>query len=378
MAGSGRAQFTAPKGTYDVVPPDSGRWLAVRELLLWPARRAGYGYVEAPTFEDTALFQRGVGEATEVVSKEMYTFTDKGGRSVTLRPEGTAGVVRLAVEHGLQNGQLPVKLWYAGPMFRYERPQAGRYRQFQQVGVEALGVDDPALDAEVVALGTHAFHGLGLSKVQLLLTTLGAPQSPPAYVEQLRAYLTNLPLPDEDTRRRVALNPLRVLDDKRPEVIEMVAGAPVLTDALCDDCRAHYDAVREYLHELGIAWKEAPTLVRGLDYYRRTAFEWQHSGLGAQSAVGGGGRYDGLSAAIGGPALPGGAGALGMERILLALDPEPPDEPPVGPPIPPRCDVYVVALGAAAKKKAVVIVDALRAERLNVDMSYGDRGLKGS
>ncbi|MDQ1634404.1 MAG: histidyl-tRNA synthetase [Frankiaceae bacterium] len=379
MAGTTEQQrFAAPKGTYDVLPPDSGRWLAVRELLLWPARRAGYGYTEAPIFEDTALFQRGMGEATEVVSKEMYTFTDKGDRSITLRPEGTAGVVRLAIEHGLQNGQLPAKLWYAGPMFRYERPQAGRYRQFQQVGVEALGVDDPALDAEVVALGSRAFGALGLSKVELLLTSLGDPQCRPAYVARLQEFLQGLPLPDEDTRRRVALNPLRVLDDKRPEVLEMLVGAPVLTDHLCDDCRAHYDAVREYLHELGIAWKEAPTLVRGLDYYRRTAFEWQHSGLGAQSAVGGGGRYDGLSEAIGGPPLPGVGWALGMERILLALDAESTDERPVGPPVPPRCDVYVVALGAAAKKKAVVIVDALRAERLNVDMSYGDRGLKGS
>jgi histidyl-tRNA synthetase len=367
------SQFSAPKGTYDVLPPDSGRWLAVRELLLWPARRAGYSYVEPPTFEDTALFQRGVGEATEVVSKEMYTFTDKGGRSVTLRPEGTAGVVRLVVEHGLHNGQLPAKLWYAGPMFRYERPQAGRYRQFQQVGVEALGVDDPALDAEVVALGSRAFGGLGLTRVELLLTSLGDPQCRPAYLELLRAYLTNLPLPDEETRRRVALNPLRVLDDKRPEVIELLAGAPVLTDHLCDECRAHYDAVRGHLVDLGIAWREAPKLVRGLDYYRRTAFEWQHAGLGAQSAVGGGGRYDGLSEAIGGPALPGVGWALGMERVLLALDAE-----KVGPPVPPRCDIYVVPLGAAAKRRAAVLVDRLRSERLNVDMAYGDRKLGGA
>jgi histidyl-tRNA synthetase len=319
-----------------------------------------------------------MGEATEVVSKEMYTFTDKGDRSITLRPEGTAGVVRLAVEHGLQNGQLPVKLWYAEPMFRYERPQAGRYRQFQQVGVEALGIDDPALDAEVIALGSHAFTSLGLSQVKLLLTTLGDPNCRPAYVELLRAFLTGLSLPDDETRRRVALNPLRVLDDKRPEVIEQLAGAPVLADHLCDDCRAHYDAVREHLTDLGIGWTESPKLVRGLDYYRRTAFEWQHGGLGAQSAVGGGGRYDGLSEAIGGPPLPGVGWALGMERILLALEAEGSDGVPVGPPAPPRCDIYVVPLGAAAKRRAAVLVDALRSERLNVDMVYGERGLKGS
>jgi histidyl-tRNA synthetase len=214
--------------------------------------------------------------------------------------------------------------------------------------------------------------------VQLLLTTLGDPQCRPAYVEQLRGFLMGLPLPDEDTRRRVALNPLRVLDDKRPEVIAMVAGAPLLTDHLCDDCRAHYDEVRQHLSDLGIGWTEAPKLVRGLDYYRRTAFEWQHAGLGAQSAVGGGGRYDGLSEAIGGPPLPGVGWALGMERVLLALEAESVDGRPAGPPAPPRCDIYVVPLGAEAKRRAAIIVNALRAERLNVDMVYGTRGMKGA
>lgn len=367
------SHFTAPKGTYDIIPPESNRWLVVRDALLEPARRAGYSYVEAPVLEDTGLFERGVGASTDVVTKEMYTFADRGGRSVTMRPEGTAGVVRLVAEHGLERGALPLKLWYAGPMFRYERPQAGRFRQFQQVGVEALGLDDPALDAEVIALGSHGFADLGLTGVTLLLTSLGDPACRPAYTESLRDYLAALPLPDEDTRRRVELNPLRVLDDKRADVQEMLAGAPSLVDALCDACRTHYDAVRTYLADLGIAWTEAPRLVRGLDYYQRTTFEWQHAGLGAQSAVGGGGRYDGLSESIGGPALPGIGWALGTERILLALDSE-----AVGPAVPPRVQVYVVPLGAEAKRRSVLLVDEVRRGGTTADLTYGDRGMKGA
>ena len=367
------SRLTAPKGTYDIVPPDSNRWVAVRTALLQPARLAGYSYVEAPVLEDTSLFERGVGASTDVVTKEMYTFADRGGRSVTMRPEGTAGVVRLVAEHSLERGALPLKLWYAGPMFRYERPQAGRFRQFQQVGVEALGLDDPALDAEVVALGSHAFAGLGLRDVTLLLTSLGDPACRPAYTESLRGYLAALPLPDEDTRRRVELNPLRVLDDKRAEVQEMVAGAPTLVDALCAECKEHYDAVRIHLADLGVAWTEAPRLVRGLDYYQRTTFEWQHSGLGAQSAVGGGGRYDGLSESIGGPPLPGIGWALGTERILLALDAE-----GAGPQVRPRVEVFVVPLGAEAKRRAVVLVDEVRRAGATADLAYGDRGMKGA
>jgi histidyl-tRNA synthetase len=370
---SSTSAFSAPKGTYDVLPAESGRWLHVRSALLEPARLAGYGYLETPAFEDTALFERGVGESTDVVSKEMYTFPDKGGRSLTLRPEGTAGVVRAVTEHRLYQGQLPLKVWYAGPMFRYEQPQSGRFRQFQQVGVEALGIDDPALDAEVVALGTHAFQGAGLTEVELLLTSLGDPTCRPAYTEKLRAFLRGLALPDEDTRRRVERNPLRVLDDKRPEVAAMVADAPLMADHLCDACRAHYDAVRSHLTDIGVGWTEAPRLVRGLDYYRRTTFEWQHKGLGAQSAVGGGGRYDGLSESIGGPALPGIGWALGMERILLALEAE-----NALPEAPARVNVFIVAIGPEAKRVGVRLVNALRSERVSADIAYGDRKLGGA
>jgi len=366
--------FRAPKGTYDVVPPDSERWHAVRDALLAPARLAGYAYVETPVFEDTGLFERGVGESTDVVTKEMYTFADKGGRSITLRPEGTAGVVRAVAEHGLERGPLPVKVRYAGPMFRYERPQAGRFRQFQQVGLEAIGLLDPALDAEVVALGARAFAALGLRRVGLLLNSMGDAACRPSYVEALRSYLRDGGADlDEDTRARVERNPLRLLDDKRPELAALISGAPIITDHLCDDCRRDYDLVREHLRALDVAWTEAPRLVRGLDYYMRTTFEWQHDGLGAQSAVGGGGRYDGLSESIGGPALPGIGWALGMERTLLALDAEQVDVA-----MPPGCEVFVVPLGTAAKSVSVRLVDELRRQTVAADLAYGERGMKGA
>ncbi|HEY5336180.1 MAG TPA: histidine--tRNA ligase, partial [Mycobacteriales bacterium] len=283
----------APKGTYDLLPPASATHLAVREALAHGPRLAGYGYVETPAFEATDVFVRGVGESTDVVSKEMYTFDDRGGRSITLRPEGTAPVVRAALEAGLEHGQLPVKLWYAGSYYRYERMQKGRYRHFAQVGAEALGSDDPTLDAELVWLAASGYAGLGLQQHRLLLNSLGDATCRPVYRERLTGFLATLDL-DEDTRRRAAINPLRVLDDKRSEVQAQLADAPLLADALCDDCRAHHDAVRAALDDLGVAYVDDPRLVRGLDYYTRTTFEFVHDGLGSQSAIGGGGRYDGL------------------------------------------------------------------------------------
>jgi len=360
----------APKGSYDVLPASA--FLAVREGLLAPSLLAGYGYVEPPVFEDTELFVRGVGASTDVVSKEMFTFTDRGGRSLTLRPEGTVGVVRAVLDAGLHKGQLPVKLRYAGPMFRAERPQAGRYRQFQQVGIEALGLDDPALDAEVVALGWQAYAGLGLARVRLLLTSLGDPACRPAYRERLRAFLTGLDL-DDDTRRRAGLNPLRVLDDKRPEVQAQLAGAPLMVDALCPACHDHLDAVHRHLSALGVPFEPAPRLVRGLDYYMRTTFEFVHDGLGAQSAVGGGGRYDGLSEAIGGPPLPGVGWSLGIERTQLALQAE-----GARPQVSSGIEVFLVPLGSAAKAYAVEVAGQLRAAGVATDLAYGERGLKGA
>src|SRR3954470_20680399 len=252
-------KIAAPKGVPEYLPPVSAAWLAIKDTLARQATLAGYGYIELPVFEDTALFVRGVGESTDVVSKEMYTFTDPGDRSISLRPEGTAGVIRSVIEHGMDRGGLPVKLWYAGPFFRAERPQHGRYRQFHQVGVEAVGVDDPALDAEVIAIGDEAFRGLGLRQYQLSLTSLGDDNCRPAYRERLQQFLAGLDL-DADTRRRAAIHPLRVLDDKREAGQKQLAHAPLMVDNLCDACQAHYDEVREHLRSLSVGWTEAPRL----------------------------------------------------------------------------------------------------------------------
>ena len=364
--------FRAPKGTYDLLPPAGDRHLAIREAMAAPLRLAGYAYAETPVFEDTELFTRGVGASTDVVTKEMYTFDDRGGRSVTLRPEGTAGVLRAVLEAGLHRGQLPVKLWYSGSFFRYERPQAGRFRHFAQVGAEALGVDDPALDAELVWLAVQAFQALGLTEVRLLLNSLGDATCRPAYRERLQEFLLTLDL-DEDTRRRARLNPLRVLDDKRPEVTRQLHEAPLMADSLCPACREHHAHVTGLLDELGVAYLPTPGLVRGLDYYTRTTFEFQHDGLGAQSAVGGGGRYDGLSEEIGGPPVPGIGWALGVDRAALALAAEGRDvAAPTG------CRVFLVPLGDRAKRRSVGLAAAFRGQGVAADLAYGDRGLKGA
>ncbi len=364
--------FSAPKGVLEYLPPTSATFLAVRDTLMERARRAGYGYIELPIFEDTGLYARGVGESTDVVSKEMYTFTDRGDRSITLRPEGTAGVIRSVIEHGLDRGQLPVKLAYAGPFFRYERPQAGRYRQFNQFGIEAVGVDDPALDAEVIWVADAGYRGVGLSGYRLEITSLGDATCRPPYRAKLVEFLAALPL-DEETRRRAEINPLRVLDDKRPEVRELLADAPLMVDNLCDTCREHYDQVKAYLTELGVKFTENPRMVRGLDYYTKTTFEFVHDGLGSQSGIGGGGRYDGLMAELGGQALSGVGFGLGVDRIVLACQAE---GVQIGDTA--RCDVYCVPLGDQAKARLVAAAGELRAAGIRVDMAYGGKGLKGA
>jgi histidyl-tRNA synthetase len=364
--------FSAPKGVPDYVPPQSSEFVAVRDGLTRAARLAGYGHIELPIFEDTGLFARGVGESTDVVSKEMYTFADRGDRSVTLRPEGTAGVMRAVIEHGLDRGQLPVKLSYAGPFFRYERPQAGRYRQLQQVGVEAIGVDDPALDAEVIAIADAGFRGLGLDGFRLEITSLGDDTCRPQYRERLQEFLFALPL-DEETRRRAEINPLRVLDDKRKEVREMTADAPLMLDHLSDTAKAHFDEVLAHLDALGVPYVVNPRMVRGLDYYTKTTFEFVHDGLGAQSGIGGGGRYDGLMAQLGGQPLSGIGFGLGVDRTVLALAAEGKTAGSTA-----RCEVFGVPLGDEAKAKLVVIAQQLRAEGIRVDLAYGNRGVKGA
>ncbi|WP_319445100.1 MULTISPECIES: histidine--tRNA ligase [unclassified Mycobacterium] len=364
--------FKAPKGVPDYLPPDSAQFVAVRDGLLEAARRAGYGYVELPIFEDTALFARGVGESTDVVSKEMYTFADRGDRSVTLRPEGTAGVMRAVIEHGVDRGPLPAKLCYSGPFFRYERPQSGRYRQLQQVGVEAIGVDDPALDAEVIAIADAGFRSLGLDGFRLEITSLGDDTCRPQYRELLQEFLFGLDL-DEETRRRAEINPLRVLDDKREEVRALTANAPLMLDHLSDAAKQHFDTVCSHLDALGVPYVINPRMVRGLDYYTKTTFEFVHDGLGAQSGIGGGGRYDGLMQQLGGQDLSGIGFGLGVDRTMLALKAE---GKTVGETV--RVEVFGVPLGDEAKLVLVKLAGQLRANGIRTDLAYGGRGVKGA
>ena len=364
--------FRAPKGTFDLVSPRGEAMLAVRDALAAPLRSAGYGYIETPSFEETTLFARGVGESTDIVTKEMYTFTTRGGDDVTLRPEGTAPVLRAVLENNLHRGALPVKLWYSGSYYRYERPQKGRYRHFSQVGAEILGTEDPASDAELVVLAVDAYRALGLTGVRVLLNSLGSHESRPAYRAALQEYLRALDL-DEETARRIEINPLRVLDDKRPEIQKALASAPLITDFLSPADRAHHDTVRSLLTAAGVAFEDDPRLVRGLDYYTRTLFEFVHDGLGSQSAVGGGGRYDGLSELIGGPALPGVGWALGADRTLLAMEAE-----GLALPGTTGVQVFAVPLGDEAAAWAFALVTELRREGVAADFATGGRGLKGA
>ncbi|MET9921004.1 histidine--tRNA ligase [Streptomyces sp. NPDC006435] len=365
--------FKAPKGTYDLTPPDSAKYLAVREALAAPLKNSGYGYIETPGFEDVALFSRGVGESTDIVTKEMYTLTTKGGSQLALRPEGTASVLRAALEANLHKlGNLPVKLWYSGSYYRYERPQKGRYRHFSQVGAEAIGAEDPALDAELIILADQAYRTLGLRNFRILLNSLGDKECRPVYRDALQGFLRELDL-DEETRRRIEINPLRVLDDKRSEVQKQLVGAPVLRDYLCDACKAYHEQVRDLLSAAGVAYEDDEKLVRGLDYYTRTTFEFVHDGLGSQSAVGGGGRYDGLSEMIGGPALPSVGWALGVDRTVLALEAE-----GVELELPATTSVFAVPLGEEARRVLFGVVTQLRRDGVAADFAYGNRGLKGA
>ncbi|MFD9884314.1 histidine--tRNA ligase [Streptomyces alboflavus] len=365
--------FQAPKGTYDLLPPDSATYLAVREAIAEPLRNSGYGYVETPGFENVELFARGVGESTDIVTKEMYAFETKGGDKLALRPEGTASVLRAALEGNLHKaGNLPVKLWYSGSYYRYERPQKGRYRHFSQVGAEAIGAEDPALDAELIILADQAYRSLGLKEFRILLNSLGDKECRPVYRAALQEFLRGLDL-DEETRRRIDINPLRVLDDKRADVQKQLVGAPMLADYLCDACKAYHEQVRELLTAAGVGYEDDPKLVRGLDYYTRTTFEFVHDGLGSQSAVGGGGRYDGLSEMIGGPALPSVGWALGVDRTVLALEAE-----GITLDLPAATTVFAVPLGEEARRVLFAKVTELRRAGVAADFSYGGKGLKGA
>ena len=365
-------KINAPKGVSEYAPPRSSAFEFVRDSLIAPASKAGYQLIELPVFEDTELFKRGVGESTDVVSKEMYTFEDRGGRSITLRPEGTAGVMRAVIEHGLDRGQLPVKVWYSGQFFRAERPQAGRYRQFYQVGIEAIGLDDPAIDAEVIAIADAGFKSLGLKKYRLEITSLGDAQSRAAHRVDLVKYISTLEL-DEATAARAEINPLRLFDDKREEMKKAMAGAPLLMDYLSDPSRQHFETVIKYLDALNISYHLNPRMVRGLDYYTGTTFEFVHELLGAQSGIGGGGRYDGLMEQLGGQSLSGIGFGLGIDRALLAAEAEGVigEDAFVS-------DLFIIPLGEGAKLQALTIAQELRNRGKRVEIAFGDRALKGA
>ena len=358
-------EFRAPVGTRDVLPPESARWERLVARFASLAGRAGYGLVVSPMFEDVGVFER-VGEGTDVVRKEMYDFDDKGGRRIALRPEGTASVVRAYVQH---RPTPPFKGWYAAPNFRYERPQAGRFRQHHQLGVEALGTDDPDLDVEVLALAWSVCVELGLRRVTLLLNSLGDDTCRPAYLDALRAFLAGADLCDEHAGT-LATTPLRVLDCKRQPCRDATADAPRLVDHLCGPCSVHFARVRAGLESLGVAYTLQPRLVRGLDYYTRTTFELAAESLeSAQNAVGGGGRYDKLAETLGGPPTPAAGFGLGIERLLLACDAE-----GVFPTPEPTVDVWVV--DTTGGSVALALTHELRAAGIVADRSFDARSMK--
>ena len=360
----------APKGTYDLLPDEAAR----RDAMVSTAARlfAAYGYrrIVTPELEETGLFERGVGEATDIVRKEMYTFVDKGERSLTLRPEGTAPICRAYVEHGLHKWPQPVKVWYYCPMFRYERPQAGRYREHYQFGVEAIGSADPAVDAEVIALLAALFAELGVEGARLNMNSMGDLACRPAYVDKLRGYLRGRE--GElcgDCLERLDLNPLRTFDCKVESCRAVLDEAPRIIDHLCADCREHFDAVLELVKRAGLEPHLDFRLVRGLDYYTRTTFEFNSDRLGAQSGVGGGGRYDGLIEQIGGAPTPGVGWGSGLERIALAMRDQP--LPPSAP------DVYVVSFSDEARAAAFGVAQELRGAGLAAELDLARRSPKG-
>ncbi len=361
--------FQAPKGTFDVLPEESARRARVEEAARSIFERAGYERIETPAFEDTELFERGVGRSTDIVNKEMFSFEDQGGRRITLRPEGTAPICRAYVEHGMHTLPQPVKLWCMGPFFRHERPQAGRYRQFSQIDAEAIGSDDPLADAELIGMLDELLRGLGVPGVELRLASLGSLDARARYLELLKAYLHEHEGDlAKEVRERIDLNPLRAFDSDHEGTSKVMAEAPKLLDHLDDSDAAHFEQVRSLLDAAGIAHSLDPTLVRGLDYYTRTIFSFVCDRLGAQSEVGGGGRYDGLVEQLGGPATPAVGWAVGIERILLALDDQPER---------PARDVFVAIADPGQRERAMAILSELRRSGHSAETDLAGRSLKG-
>ena len=363
-------RLQVPRGTYDVLPPDADARVALEATARKILEGAGYRRIETPTFEQTEVFSRGVGASTDIVQKEMYTFDDGGGRSVTLRPEGTAPICRAYIQHGMHKDPQPVKLWYLSSFFRSEKPQQGRFRQFWQIGAEAIGSDDPAIDAELIVLLATLLSELEVGGIRLRIGSLGTLAARQAYREQLQAYLReHADRLSEDVRSRIELNPLRAFDSDHAGTRAVMAGAPLLIDQLDAADADHFATVRELLRGADVAHEVDPTLVRGLDYYTRTVFEFTSDALGAQSGVAGGGRYDGLVEMLGGRPTPGCGWAAGIERILLASEGLPVAPPPV--------DLYVGFDSIEQRAAAFVIVDEARRARLNAQVELAGRSLKG-
>lgn len=362
----------AIKGTLDLLPKESCKTQYIEAAVREIAENYGFSEMRTPVFEHTELFQRSVGETTDVVQKEMYTFEDKGGRSITLRPEGTAGAARAFLEHGLFNDALPQKIYYLTSCYRYEKPQAGRLREFHQFGVESFGAGTPAADAEIISLAHAVFRYLGVQNLTLEINSIGCPECRKKFQEALKAYFESCREQLCDTcKSRLERNPMRILDCKSPVCSEIAAGAPKILDFLCDDCRAHFDAVQKYLQAMDIAFTVNPTIVRGLDYYTRTVFEFVSSEIGAQGTVCGGGRYDGLLEELGGKPMPACGFGMGIERLLLLMEAQ-----GVPFPEPKKCDVYLVSMGEEAGLKAAVLAEQLREEGLSAQFDTVGRGLK--
>lgn len=362
------SRFKAPRGTLDALPQEQPVRQRIEQVAREMLEAAGYGRIDTPAFEDTDLFARSVGDSTDIVQKQMFTFEDQGGRSLTLRPEGTASICRAYLEHGMQKLAQPVKLWSSGPFFRHERPQAGRYRQFTQIDAEAIGSDSPLVDAELILLLHDLLAELGVEGVRLRLGSLGSADARAKYLDELRAYQRSRSGElSEEVRKRIEINPLRAFDADHEGTRKVMAEAPTLLDHLDPADAEHFQAVRELLGRNGVAYDLDPTLVRGLDYYTRTVFEFECEGLGAQAGVGGGGRYDGLIEQLGGPATPGCGWAVGVERIAMALRAE--DETP-------RPWVFVVA-DRDARERALALVTELRRAGLAADLDLAGRAIRG-
>jgi histidyl-tRNA synthetase len=363
-------KFEAPRGTHDILPAEQPRWQLVRDAVSDLTARYGYRRIDTPGFEDTEVFLRTSGAGSDVVQKEMYTFTDRGGRSLTLRPEATAPIARAYIQHGLHREPQPVKLYTFAPMYRYAAPQRGRYREHWQLSVEAIGSADPAIDAEVIQLYDELLRTLGVTGYRLELNSIGDRACRPAYVERLEAWLDEHDdLLDDDARQKRATSPLRVFDVKDDAVRAALADAPKIGDALCAECRAHFDAVRRDLDVYGVEYELVPTLVRGLDYYTRTAFEFMDDAIGAKSSIVGGGRYDYLVEQLGGPATPGIGFGAGIERLLLSMGEPAVPQPPV--------DVYLAVADDAPRDRVLAVLQELRRRGLSADTDYAGRSLKG-